>query len=110
MEFNANTSNSLRGEITIPPDKSMSHRAVMFNSLATGKAKISNFLMGEDCLSTISVLKKLGSKINIDREGNVITNGQGMNSLKEPNQILNVGNSGTTIRLMSGVLAGRKFR
>ena len=110
MEFNANTSNSLRGEITIPPDKSMSHRAVMFNSLAIGKAKISNFLMGEDCLSTISVLKKLGSKINVDRDGNVITNGQGMNSLKEPHQILNVGNSGTTIRLMSGVLAGRKFR
>ena len=110
MEFNLNKSNSLRGDITIPPDKSMSHRAVMFNSLAKGKAKISNFLMGEDCLSTISVLKKLGSKINIDRVGNVITNGQGMNSLEEPNQILNVGNSGTTIRLMTGVLAGRKFR
>ena len=60
MEFNLNKSNSLRGEITIPPDKSMSHRAVMFNSLAAGKAKISNFLMGEDCLSTISLLKKLG--------------------------------------------------
>ena len=110
MEFNLNKSNSLRGEITIPPDKSMSHRAVMFNSLAAGKAKISNFLMGEDCLSTISVLKKLGSKINIDNKGNVITDGKGMNSLEEPNQILNVGNSGTTIRLMSGVLAGRKFK
>ena len=110
MEFNLNKSNSLRGEITIPPDKSMSHRAVMFNSLAAGKAKISNFLMGEDCLSTISVLKKLGSQINIDNKGNVITDGKGMNTLEEPNQILNVGNSGTTIRLMSGVLAGRKFK
>ncbi|SVD95961.1 uncharacterized protein METZ01_LOCUS448815, partial [marine metagenome] len=110
MEFYLYKSNSLRGEITIPPDKSMSHRAVMFNSLAAGKAKISNFLMGEDCLSTISVLKKLGSKIDIDSAQNVITYGQGMNSLKEPKEILNVGNSGTTIRLMSGVLAGRRFR
>ena len=62
MEYSLSSKESLRGDITIPPDKSLSHRAVMFNSLADGKANISNFLMGEDCLSTISVLRDLGVK------------------------------------------------
>ena len=99
---------SLRADITIPPDKSLSHRAVMFNSLAKGKANVSNFLMGEDCLSTISVLKKLGVKIEV-HDNNVVTHGMGINALSKPNEVLDVGNSGTTIRLMSGILAGRDF-
>ena len=108
MEFSLSSKKSLRGDILIPPDKSLSHRAVMFNSLAEGDAKISNFLMGEDCLSTISVLKELGVKIKVSGS-DVFTYGKGINSLSQPNKVLDVGNSGTTIRLMSGILAGRDF-
>ena len=108
MEFSLSSKKSLRGDILIPPDKSLSHRAVMFNSLAQGDAKISNFLMGEDCLSTISVLKELGVKIKVSGS-DVFTYGKGINSLSQPNKVLYVGNSGTTIRLMSGILAGRDF-
>ena len=108
MEFSLSSKKSLRGDILIPPDKSLSHRAVMFNSLAEGDAKISNFLMGEDCLSTISVLKELGVKIKVSGT-DVFTYGKGINSLSQPTKVLDVGNSGTTIRLMSGILAGRDF-
>tara|TARA_B110000438_G_scaffold291601_1_gene328741 strand:- start:612 stop:1892 length:1281 start_codon:yes stop_codon:yes gene_type:complete len=109
MKYTLNSVNSLRGDINIPADKSLSHRAVMFNSIASGKAKISNFLMGEDCLSTIDVLSKLGVEIKVEKNS-VYTYGKGLESLTEPNDTLYVGNSGTTIRLMSGVLAGRKFK
>tara|TARA_B110000438_G_scaffold101946_1_gene100846 strand:+ start:6039 stop:7319 length:1281 start_codon:yes stop_codon:yes gene_type:complete len=109
MKYTLNSVNSLRGDINIPSDKSLSHRAVMFNAIASGKAKISNFLMGDDCLSTIDVLSKLGVEIKVENN-NVYTYGKGLNSLKEPKDTLYVGNSGTTIRLMSGVLAGRKFK
>jgi 3-phosphoshikimate 1-carboxyvinyltransferase len=108
VDYSLSSKKSLRGDITIPPDKSLSHRAVMFNSLADGKANISNFLMGEDCLSTISVLRELGVKIEVSNN-NVTTYGKGINSLSKPEKILDVGNSGTTIRLMSGILAGRNF-
>ena len=76
MDYSLSSKKSLRGDITIPPDKSLSHRAVMFNSLADGNAKISNFLMGEDCLSTISVLRELGVKIEVSSDS-VITHGKG---------------------------------
>ncbi|MDG2101119.1 MAG: 3-phosphoshikimate 1-carboxyvinyltransferase [Dehalococcoidia bacterium] len=109
MKFTLNSVSSLRGDINIPADKSLSHRAVMFNSIASGKAKISNFLMGEDCLSTIDVLSKLGVEIQVENNS-VYIYGKGLESLNEPNDTLYVGNSGTTIRLMSGVLAGRKFK
>ncbi|KAA1294274.1 MAG: 3-phosphoshikimate 1-carboxyvinyltransferase, partial [SAR202 cluster bacterium] len=66
MNISLNNVSTIRGEINIPPDKSLSHRAVMFNSIANGDAKITNFLMGEDCLSTIDVLRKLGVKIRVD--------------------------------------------
>jgi 3-phosphoshikimate 1-carboxyvinyltransferase len=108
VELSLERKKSLRGDIIIPPDKSLSHRAVMFNSIAKGESKISNFLMGDDCLSTISVLKKLGVKIEVHKN-NVITHGMGINALLKPTEILDVGNSGTTIRLMSGILAGRDF-
>ena len=108
MNISLNNVSNIRGEINIPPDKSLSHRAVMFNSIANGDAKITNFLMGEDCLSTIDVLRKLGVKIKVDGS-NVYTYGKGLHSLKKPSEVLYVGNSGTTIRLMSGILAGRNF-
>ncbi|MFI3209834.1 MAG: 3-phosphoshikimate 1-carboxyvinyltransferase [Peptostreptococcaceae bacterium] len=99
----------LRGYIKLVGDKSISHRAIMFSSIAKGENKISNFLMGEDCLSTISCFKKLGVGIRI--EGNeVYIKGNGLYGLKKPNDILDVGNSGTTIRLMMGILAGNEFK
>ena len=108
MNLSLNKVLSLRGDIKIPSYKSLSHRAVMFNSIANGDAKISNFLMGEDCLSTIDVLQKLGVKIKVEGS-TVYTYGKGINDLSKPKDILYVGNSGTTIRLMSGILAGRDF-
>lgn len=98
----------LCGTIAIPGDKSISHRAVMFGAIAEGITKISNFLEGEDCLSTISCFRKLGVKI--EQDGNDVTvYGKGLGGLIEPREVLDVGNSGTTIRLMLGVLANAPF-
>ncbi|CED94630.1 3-phosphoshikimate 1-carboxyvinyltransferase [Romboutsia ilealis] len=98
----------LRGCFELIGDKSISHRAVMFSSISKGHNKISNFLMGEDCLSTISCFRKMGVDIQIDGK-NVYVKGNGLYGLKRPEDILDVGNSGTTIRLMMGILAGNKF-
>ncbi|CAM3885799.1 3-phosphoshikimate 1-carboxyvinyltransferase [Mesobacillus zeae] len=99
---------SLSGTINVPGDKSISHRAVMFGSIATGRTTVENFLPGEDCLSTISCFQKLG--VRIRQEGTSVTvEGPGIEGLQEPKEILDVGNSGTTIRLLMGILAGRPF-
>ncbi|MEW9669762.1 3-phosphoshikimate 1-carboxyvinyltransferase [Ammoniphilus sp. 3BR4] len=98
----------IAGDITVPGDKSISHRAVMFSSMAKGTAKIYGFLPGADCLSTISCFRKMG--VSIEQNGDqVVVQSSGLEGLKEPHDILDVGNSGTTIRLMSGILAGRPF-
>ncbi|MBD1378600.1 3-phosphoshikimate 1-carboxyvinyltransferase [Metabacillus arenae] len=100
--------NKLNGEIQIPGDKSISHRAVMFGSMANGVTKIENFLPGADCLSTISCFRKMG--VSISQSGtDVSVVGKGMGQLKEPASLLDVGNSGTTTRLILGVLAGLPF-
>lgn len=98
----------LRGSFELIGDKSISHRAVMFSSISKGHNKISNFLMGEDCLSTIHCFRKMGVDIQIDGK-DVYVKGNGLYGLKRPEDILDVGNSGTTIRLMMGILAGNKF-
>jgi 3-phosphoshikimate 1-carboxyvinyltransferase len=99
---------SLRGTIEVPGDKSISHRAVMFGAIADGTTTISNFLAGEDCLSTIDCFRKLG--VSITRNGSeVVVEGKGIRGLQEPTEILNVGNSGTTTRLLLGILAGCSF-
>ena len=98
----------LKGSFELIGDKSISHRAVMFSSISKGDNKISNFLMGEDCLSTISCFRKMGVDIQIDGK-DVYVKGNGLYGLKRPKEILDVGNSGTTIRLMMGILAGNKF-
>lgn len=96
------------GTVNIPGDKSISHRSIMFGALAQGKTTVHNFLMGEDCLSTIACFKELG--VNVKEENGLVTiDGVGLDGLKKPNKVLNVGNSGTTIRLLSGILAGQKF-
>ncbi len=98
----------LKGTMTIPSDKSISHRSVMFGSLALGTTTIHNFLMGDDCLSTISCFRHLG--IPIEVEGTTVTvHGKGLHGLCTPTQILDCGNSGTTVRLISGILAGQDF-
>jgi 3-phosphoshikimate 1-carboxyvinyltransferase len=98
----------LNGVLQIPGDKSISHRAVMFGAIAEGKTTIKNFLAGADCLSTISCFERLG--IQIERNGTDVTvYGKGLYGLREPQELLDVGNSGTTIRLMMGILAGQNF-
>lgn len=102
----------LRGEITVPGDKSISHRAAIFNALAEGDALVQNFLAGADCRSTLDVLSALGVRHTLDASGDApalrIT-GVGLRGLREPGEVLDCGNSGTTMRLMSGVLAGQPF-
>ncbi|WP_044749082.1 3-phosphoshikimate 1-carboxyvinyltransferase [Bacillus alveayuensis] len=101
-------SSSLRGEITVPGDKSISHRAVMFGALAYGQTNIENFLTGEDCLSTISCFRQMG--VDIQLHGKQVTVvGKGFSGLQEPKTVLDVGNSGTTTRLLLGILAGSPF-
>ena len=106
MEFTRKS--GLRGEITVPGDKSISHRCVMFGSIAKGITEIDNFLTGADCLSTISCFQKMGVTIN-QNKNHVIVEGNGLHALQAPSEILDVGNSGTTTRLISGILAGQKF-
>lgn len=98
----------LQGTLHIPGDKSISHRAIMFGSLAKGDTRITNFLQGADCLSTISCFSKMG--ISIENQANqVIVHGKGLHGLSAPDTMLDVGNSGTTTRLISGILAGQAF-
>ena len=98
----------IKKTIKIPGDKSISHRAIMLASLAEGTSNIYNFLMGDDCLNTIECFRNLGVPIEI-KEDKITIHGVGLKGLKTPNKILDVGNSGTTIRLMSGILAGQEF-
>ncbi|MGM8365349.1 3-phosphoshikimate 1-carboxyvinyltransferase [Virgibacillus sp. W0181] len=101
-------SQPISGTIKIPGDKSISHRAVMLGSLAVGTTKVANFLTGDDCLNTIKAFQALG--VSIDREGtNVTITSRGATALEEPKQPLYFGNSGTTARLMIGLLSGLPF-
>lgn len=99
---------SLRGTLVVPGDKSISHRSVMFGAIATGKTTVSGFLLGEDCLSTIDCFRKLGVKIDVDGT-NVTIESAGMDAWLEPTEVLYTGNSGTTTRLMLGILAGTQL-
>ena len=104
----SHASSPLRGSLVISGDKSISHRAVMFGSLATGTTEITGFLAGEDCLSTIRCFRNMG--VQIARTGSSVTIlGKGMRELKCPQGVLDCGNSGTTTRLLSGVLAAQRF-
>lgn len=98
----------LRGEVTIPGDKSISHRAVMFGSIAKGTTEVTNFLQGADCLSTIDCFRKLGIEIENTPE-KILIHGKGLHGLSAPSAVLDAGNSGTTTRLISGILAAQPF-
>src|SRR5665648_451472 len=96
------------GEITVPGDKSISHRAALLGGMAHGETHVSNFLLGQDCLSTLRCLKQLG--VSWERQGNQVwIRGEGMQAWTEPTDVLDAGNSGTTSRLLLGVLAGSPF-
>jgi len=103
-----NPSGAITGEFSVPPDKSVSHRSAMLAALAQGTSVIDNYLMSGDCVSTLECLKGLGADIQTD--GNRVTiKGNGRESLREPSDVLDAGNSGTTIRLLSGILASLPF-
>lgn len=103
-----NHKTGLHGEITIPGDKSISHRAVMFGAIANGLSEVSNFLQGADCLSTIECFRRLGIEIENTPE-RILIHGKGLHGLHAPDTVLDAGNSGTTTRLISGILAAQPF-
>ena len=106
MELTA--SKALRGEVTVPGDKSISHRSVMFGAIAQGTTEVTKFLQGADCLSTISCFQKLGIEIENTPE-RILVHGKGLHGLSAPSEVLDAGNSGTTTRLISGILSGQTF-
>lgn len=110
LTFHAQPAGPVNGDITIPGDKSISHRSIMFASLAEGTSHIRGFLPGQDCLATMNAFKAMGVEIQgPDENNNVVVNGVGMHGLTAPTEALDVGNSGTSIRLLSGILAGQSF-
>ena len=103
-----NRVSNLNGTITVPADKSITHRAIMLSSIASGKSCVNNYLKSDDCLMTMNAFKQMG--VNIEqKENSLIINGVGINGLKNPAKEIYAGNSGTTTRLLSGVLAGQNF-
>ncbi len=100
---------NVRGELKVPGDKSISHRSIMFGSIAKGRTEITGFLESADCLSTISCFRKMGVEITRGSDGTVTVYGRGLRGLKAPSEVLDCGNSGTTTRLISGILAAQDF-
>lgn len=109
MSILINPARRLQGEIAVPGDKSISHRAVMFGAIAEGITEIDGFLMGEDCLSTIDCFSKMGIEIDLLPCNKVRVHGKGLHGLRAPSDVLYTGNSGTTTRLLLGLLAGQEF-
>ena len=99
----------IKGTITVPGDKSISHRAVMLSGISRGKSLIRGFLKSDDCMSTISCLGRLGIEI-AEEDDCIAVNGKGLHGLRKPEAELNAGNSGTTMRLLSGILSGQEFQ
>ena len=100
---------AVNGEVRVPGDKSISHRAIMFGSLADGVTEVSGFLNGEDCLSTQRAFEAMGVEVETLSATALSVHGVGIDGLKQPSAALNLGNSGTSMRLMSGLLAGQSF-
>lgn len=99
----------LKGRMRVPGDKSMSHRTVMLGSLAEGRTDIEGFLEGEDSLATVAAFRAMGVSIEGPRSGRLVIEGVGMHGLKPSSQPLYLGNSGTSMRLLTGILAGQIF-
>lgn len=106
--FKSYSCNSLNGSIKVPGDKSISHRSIMLGSIANGVTNISGFLEGEDSLATLKAFQQMG--VQIERAGsNIAIHGVGKHGLKSPSEPLDLGNSGTSVRLMSGLLSAQSF-
>lgn len=99
----------IQGKISVPPDKSISHRAVLIGSIATGRITVHNFLQAEDSLATLQAMRSLGVEIEENPEGQLTIEGVGLHGLQQPGNIIDCGNSGTTMRLMMGLLAAQRF-
>jgi 3-phosphoshikimate 1-carboxyvinyltransferase len=99
----------LRGELTVPGDKSISHRSIMLGSLAEGATEVSGFLQGEDNYRTLNAFRAMGVEIEEGQGGLLKIEGRGLHGLQEPGDVIDCGNSGTTMRLMTGLLSGQKF-
>ena len=108
MDLIVKPGKALEGEISMPGDKSISHRSIMCAAIADGESVIQGFLKGEDCLATLDAFSKMG--VNIDQHDNaIVVHGVGLKGLKKPNSDIFLGNSGTSMRLMSGLLCGQSF-
>ena len=107
--FTVNPGGALRGELRVPGDKSISHRSIMLGSLAEGVTEVTGFLEGEDALATLQAFRDMGVNIEGPDNGRVVIHGVGMHGLQEPKGPLNMGNSGTSMRLLCGLLAGQAF-
>ena len=109
LTFFVEPGGALRGRLRVPGDKSISHRAIMFGALAEGVTIITGFLEGEDCLATLRAFRAMGVRIDGPEQGRVTVHGVGLRGLRAPDGPLDMGNSGTSMRLMSGILAGQAF-
>lgn len=109
MELRIKPVRSLRGSVTVPGDKSISHRAVMLGAIADGITTVENFLEGEDCLATLACFRAMGVDVERPESGRVIIHGRGLYGLLEPSAVLDAKNSGTTMRLLLGILSGQSF-
>ena len=109
LTFLAEPGGALRGRLRVPGDKSISHRAIMLGALAEGVTTVTGFLEGEDCLATLRAFRAMGVRIDGPEQGRVTVHGAGLRGLSAPNGPLDMGNSGTSMRLMSGILAGQAF-
>ena len=109
MELVLEKVSKLKGNIFVPGDKSISHRSLILGSIARGETRISNFLNSLDCLKTLECMQALGTEIELGKDNSVKIKGKGLCGLQEPKNILDVGNSGTTIRLLTGLLSGQDF-
>ena len=109
LTFFVEPGGALRGRLRVPGDKSISHRAIMFGALAEGVTTITGFLEGEDCLATLRAFRAMGVRVDGPEQGRVTVHGVGLYGLRAPDGPLDMGNSGTSMRLMSGILAGQAF-
>src|SRR6056300_347356 len=109
MEFRLLPGGTMCGEARVPGDKSISHRSIMLGALAEGTTRVSGFLEGEDALATVAAFRAMGVRIDGPEGGNVAVHGVGLHGLRAPQADLDLGNSGTSIRLLAGLLAGQPF-
>lgn len=109
MRVEISPAKQLKGKLNIPGDKSISHRGIIFGALSQGTTRLRNFLMAHDCISTIEIFREMGISIDIEENNTVLIHGKGLKGLSAPKKLLDAGNSGTTARLLLGLLSGQDF-